>query len=104
LGIWWTIEKWADQTWEVMEVSSFAVELSGGRSLEVSAWGPVQGTPLVFHHGTPSERTQYPPFAQAAAARGLRHQLLTADTGHLLAPWVRRLGTAAGPGDRRLRG
>ncbi len=56
-----------------MEVSSFAVGLSGGRSLEVSASGPDQGTPLVFHHGTPSERTQYPPFAQAAAAaRGLR--------------------------------
>ena len=55
-----------------MEVSSFAVGLSGGRSLEVSASGPDQGTPLVFHHGTPSERTQYPPFAEAAAARGLR--------------------------------
>jgi pimeloyl-ACP methyl ester carboxylesterase len=55
-----------------MEVSSFSVELSGGRSLEVSASGPDQGTPLVFHHGTPSERTQYPPFAEVAAACGLR--------------------------------
>jgi pimeloyl-ACP methyl ester carboxylesterase len=55
-----------------MEVSSFAVGLAGGRSLEVSVSGPDQGTPLVFHHGTPSERTQYPPFAQAAAVRGLR--------------------------------
>jgi pimeloyl-ACP methyl ester carboxylesterase len=55
-----------------MEVSSFVVGLSGGRSLEVSASGPDQGTPLVLHHGTPSERTQYPPFVQAAAARGLR--------------------------------
>jgi pimeloyl-ACP methyl ester carboxylesterase len=55
-----------------MEVSSFAVGLAGGRSLEVSVSGPQQATPLVFHHGTPSERTQYPPFAKAAAARGLR--------------------------------
>ncbi len=62
----------AEQTSEVMEVSSFAVRLAGGRSLEVSVSGPDQGTLLVFHHGTPSERTQYPPFAEAAAARGLR--------------------------------
>jgi pimeloyl-ACP methyl ester carboxylesterase len=55
-----------------MEVSSFAVRLPDGRALEVSASGPDQGTPLVFHHGTPSDRTQYPPFAEAAAARGLR--------------------------------
>jgi pimeloyl-ACP methyl ester carboxylesterase len=54
-----------------MEVSSFAVRLPDGRALEVSASGPDQGTPLVFHHGTPSDRTQYPPFAEAAA-RGLR--------------------------------
>jgi len=79
-----------------MEVSSFAVRLAGGRSLEVSASGPDQGTPLVFHHGTPSDRTQYPPFAEAAAARGLR--LVTYS-----APCVRWLVTAAGPGDRRLR-
>jgi pimeloyl-ACP methyl ester carboxylesterase len=55
-----------------MEVSSFSVGLPGGRSLEVSVSGPQQATPLVFHHGTPSDRTQYPPFAQAAAVRGLR--------------------------------
>jgi pimeloyl-ACP methyl ester carboxylesterase len=55
-----------------MEVSSFPVGLPGGRSLEVSVSGPQQATPLVLHHGTPSERTQYPPFAHAAAARGLR--------------------------------
>jgi pimeloyl-ACP methyl ester carboxylesterase len=55
-----------------MEVSSFAVGLAGGRSLEVSVSGPQHATPLVLHHGTPSDRTQYPPFAQAAAARGLR--------------------------------
>jgi pimeloyl-ACP methyl ester carboxylesterase len=55
-----------------MDVSSFSVELAGGRSLEVSVSGPQQAPPLVFHHGTPSERTQYPPFAETAAVRGLR--------------------------------
>ena len=62
----------ADQTSDAMDVSSFSVGLPGGRSLEVSVSGPEGATPLVFHHGTPSERTQYPPFAQAAAVRGLR--------------------------------
>jgi pimeloyl-ACP methyl ester carboxylesterase len=55
-----------------MTLSSFSLTLPEGRSLDVSVSGPDQGTPLVFHHGTPSERTQYPPFAQAAAGRGLR--------------------------------
>jgi pimeloyl-ACP methyl ester carboxylesterase len=62
----------ADQTGDAMEVSPFSVGLADGRSLEVSVSGPQQATPLMFHHGTPSERTQYRPFAEAAAARGLR--------------------------------
>jgi pimeloyl-ACP methyl ester carboxylesterase len=62
----------AVQTSAAVEVSSFVVGLAGGRSLEVSVSGPQPATPLVLHHGTPSERTQYPPFAQAAAVRGLR--------------------------------
>ena len=68
----WTTGVRADQTSDAMEVSSFAVGRPGGRLLEVSVSGPQQATPLVFHHGTPSDRTQYPPFAQAAAVRGLR--------------------------------
>src|SRR5919204_1403346 len=55
-----------------MEVSSFSLALSEGRSLEVSVSGPEKATPLIVHHGTPSDRTQYRPFAEAAAARGLR--------------------------------
>jgi pimeloyl-ACP methyl ester carboxylesterase len=35
--------------------------------------GPDGATPLVVHHGTPGERSQYPPFADAAAAQGLRY-------------------------------
>jgi pimeloyl-ACP methyl ester carboxylesterase len=34
--------------------------------------GPDGGPPFVFHNGTPSGSLQYPPFAEAAAARGLR--------------------------------
>lgn len=55
-----------------MDTSSFSLALAEGRSLEVSVSGPQQATPLVFHHGTPSDRTQYPPFAEAAAVRGVR--------------------------------
>jgi pimeloyl-ACP methyl ester carboxylesterase len=55
-----------------MDVSLFSVALADGRSLEVSVSGPEGATPLVVHHGTPSDRTQYRPFAEAAAVRGLR--------------------------------
>jgi pimeloyl-ACP methyl ester carboxylesterase len=55
-----------------MDVLSFSLPLAGGRSLDVDVSGPDGGTPLVVHHGTPGERSQYPPFAEAAAARGLR--------------------------------
>jgi pimeloyl-ACP methyl ester carboxylesterase len=56
-----------------MGVSSFPLRLPDGRSLDVRVSGPGGGTPLVVHHGTPGEQTQYPPFAEAAAARGLRY-------------------------------
>ena len=58
---------------QVMDLVSFALELSDGRSLEVDVSGPDGATPLVVHHGTPGERSQYPPFADAAAAQGLRY-------------------------------
>jgi pimeloyl-ACP methyl ester carboxylesterase len=56
-----------------MDVVSFSLPLPDGRSLDVDVSGPDGGTPLVVHHGTPGDRTQYPPFAEAAAARGLRY-------------------------------
>ena len=56
-----------------MDLVSFAHEVSDGRSLEVDISGPDGATPLVVHHGTPGERSQYPPFADAAAAQGLRY-------------------------------
>jgi pimeloyl-ACP methyl ester carboxylesterase len=56
-----------------MDVVSFSLTLADGRSLDVDVSGPEGGTPLVVHHGTPGERTHYPPFAEAAATRGLRY-------------------------------
>jgi pimeloyl-ACP methyl ester carboxylesterase len=58
---------------DAMEVVSFSLRLADGRSLDVEVSGPAGRTPLVVHHGTPGERSQYPPFAGAAAARGLRY-------------------------------
>jgi pimeloyl-ACP methyl ester carboxylesterase len=56
-----------------MDLLSFPLPLADGRSLDVDVSGPDGGPPLVVHHGTPGERSQYPPFAEAAAARGLRY-------------------------------
>jgi pimeloyl-ACP methyl ester carboxylesterase len=56
-----------------MDHVSFALSLSDGRLLEVEVSGPNGATPLVVPHGTPGERSQYPPFADAAAAQGLRY-------------------------------
>jgi pimeloyl-ACP methyl ester carboxylesterase len=56
-----------------MDAVSFSLGLPDGRSLDVDVSGPDGATPLVVHHGTPGERSQYPPFADAAAAQGLRY-------------------------------
>ncbi|HJU00934.1 MAG TPA: alpha/beta hydrolase, partial [Actinomycetes bacterium] len=56
-----------------MDGDSFPLRLPDGRSLDVEVSGPEGAVPLVVHHGTPGERSQYPPFAAAAAARGLRY-------------------------------
>jgi pimeloyl-ACP methyl ester carboxylesterase len=56
-----------------MDVVSLSLRLPDGPSLDVEVSGPDGATPLVVHHGTPGERSQYPPFAEAAAARGLRY-------------------------------
>jgi pimeloyl-ACP methyl ester carboxylesterase len=55
-----------------MDVSSFSLMLADGRTLDVEVSGPDGGTPLFFLHGTPSGGRQYPPLAEAAAARGVR--------------------------------
>lgn len=47
-------------------------QLQDGRVLEVIVAGPPTGTPLVFHHGTPSAAVAFGPFVAAAAENGLR--------------------------------
>ena len=44
-----------------------------GRSLDLYLAGPSDGTPLVFHYGTPSSGLPFGPFVDAIAERGLRY-------------------------------
>ncbi len=44
-----------------------------GRSLDVFLAGPEDGTPLVFHCGTPGSGLPFPPFVETLAQRGLRY-------------------------------
>jgi pimeloyl-ACP methyl ester carboxylesterase len=46
--------------------------LPDGRTLEYRVTGPVDGVPLLFHHGTPSSGFQIRAFQWAAHDRGLR--------------------------------
>jgi pimeloyl-ACP methyl ester carboxylesterase len=49
------------------------VALADGRRLGFAEWGPADGRPVVWMHGTPGARRQVPQSARAAAAaRGLR--------------------------------
>lgn len=48
------------------------VDLADGRVLEVAIAGPKNGTPLVFHHGTPMAGVLFGPLVAAGAERGLR--------------------------------
>jgi pimeloyl-ACP methyl ester carboxylesterase len=47
--------------------------LPDGRSLDVHVAGPEDGTPLLFHIGTPGSGLPFGPFVQALAERGLRY-------------------------------
>lgn len=48
------------------------LDLSDGRRLEYAVSGPGDGTPLVFHHGTPGAVTPFRGIERAAHERGLR--------------------------------
>jgi pimeloyl-ACP methyl ester carboxylesterase len=50
----------------------FMITSTGGRSVEVLTAGPSDGTPLVFHSGTPAGLVAFQPMIDAAADRGLR--------------------------------
>jgi len=49
-----------------------SLRLTDGRILEYLVAGPEDGTPLVFHHGTPFAAILFDPMVDAAARRGLR--------------------------------
>jgi pimeloyl-ACP methyl ester carboxylesterase len=56
-----------------MAVRTLELLLPDGRSLDVYVAGPEDGTPLLFHVGTPSAGLLYAPFAETLAERGLRY-------------------------------
>ncbi|NUR28951.1 MAG: alpha/beta fold hydrolase [Catenulispora sp.] len=49
-----------------------SLRLTDGRTLEYVVAGPEDGTPLVFHHGTPFAAVLFEPMVAAAARHGLR--------------------------------
>ncbi|NUP53108.1 MAG: alpha/beta hydrolase [Catenulispora sp.] len=49
-----------------------SLRLADGRTLEYLAAGPAQGTPLIFHHGTPFAAVLFEPMVAAAARHDLR--------------------------------
>ncbi len=49
------------------------VTTADDRVLEVAVAGPVDGTPLFFHHGTPGAAALFEPNVEMGAERGLRH-------------------------------
>jgi pimeloyl-ACP methyl ester carboxylesterase len=48
------------------------LDLPDGRVLDVEVTGPADGTPLVFHHGTPGSKLPTHHLQRAATERGLR--------------------------------
>ena len=48
------------------------IELDDGRRLELRVSGPIDGVPLIFHHGTPGAATPIRALERAAHDRGLR--------------------------------
>ncbi|MDQ1716164.1 MAG: hypothetical protein QOE89_117 [Pseudonocardiales bacterium] len=52
--------------------SPTTIELPDGCSLEVEVSGPTDGTPLIFHHGSPGSAYQFRAIQRAAHTRGLR--------------------------------
>jgi pimeloyl-ACP methyl ester carboxylesterase len=50
-----------------------SLELPDGRRLDLWVEGPENGTPLVFHNGTPSSGLPFEPMVEAISERGLRY-------------------------------
>jgi pimeloyl-ACP methyl ester carboxylesterase len=56
-----------------MVVPTMQLRRPDGRSLDLFLAGPEDGTPLVFHSGTPGSGLPYAPFVETLAERGLRY-------------------------------
>ena len=56
-----------------MAVPTMDLPLPDGRSLDVFVEGPRDGTPLLFHIGTPCAALPYAPFVEALSERALRY-------------------------------
>jgi pimeloyl-ACP methyl ester carboxylesterase len=56
-----------------VNVERLRVSLDDGRALDVAAGGAADGTPFVFHHGTPGAAILFEPFLKDVLARGLRY-------------------------------
>jgi pimeloyl-ACP methyl ester carboxylesterase len=56
-----------------MAVPTMNLRLPDGRSLDVFLAGPEDGTPLLFHIGTPGAGLPFAPFVATLAERGLRY-------------------------------
>jgi pimeloyl-ACP methyl ester carboxylesterase len=56
-----------------MAVPTMDLRLPDGRSLDVFVEGPRDGTPLLFHIGTPGAGLPFRPFVEALAERDLRY-------------------------------
>lgn len=56
----------------MLETVRATVPTADGRELEVLVTGPEDGTPLVYHHGTPQGAVPFGQLDEAAAERGLR--------------------------------
>jgi pimeloyl-ACP methyl ester carboxylesterase len=48
------------------------IDLPGGRRLDIEVTGPVDGVPVVFHHGTPGSKVAPRSLHDAVHSRGLR--------------------------------
>jgi pimeloyl-ACP methyl ester carboxylesterase len=55
-----------------LAIETMYLDLPDGRKLEVRSTGPKDGEILLVHHGTPQAGLPFLPWAEAAAARGLR--------------------------------
>ncbi len=55
-----------------MPVSIETLPLTGGRHVDILLGGDPFGTPIVMHHGTPSDATTYASWSEDCAARRLR--------------------------------